>query len=454
MQEDNNRVVIIGGGIAGRNVARELLRLGKSSGITVIKKENHGSYSPCGLPYVLSGEIESMGNIIFPKLDDKMRKNDVRVMDGAEVKEIGLTSKSVILSNGDSLPYDKLVIATGRKPFLPDLQGIDEKGVYTLSNYEDGLRIYEELGKAKKAVVVGAGLIGCEMASAFLKRGLETTLVEIKSHILPKILDESMASIVHKRLEDLGVRIITGRAISRIGGRGRVESVSVDGDEHPVPGDLVLIAAGFIPEAAVAGEAGFEIGRLGGLITDRFQHLKAGGAFAESVYGCGDCVEVKNRLTGKNSLNLLTETAIVQARIIALDILGKSELLQQTEDEGHVPLALTCAGGLQIGMAGLTTNGARLVGIHPRSIQTRGWAKEVYFPGNKRIDIKLLVDEDRLIGAQVVGEEEVKGKLNEISALIYSGVSLQDILCRQRCYTPPLSASPDALIRALEKITA
>jgi NADH oxidase (H2O2-forming) len=453
MAGNEERVLVIGGGIAGRNVCRELIRLGKSAGITLVKKESHGSYSPCGIPYVLGGEVETMEDIIFSNFDRRLINDNVRLITGTEVKKIDLLQKRAETDKGESLPYDRLVIATGRKPHMPMLPGIEKAGVYTLSNYQDGLHIYTAIRKARRVVIIGGGFIGCELAAAFLRRNIETTLIEIKLNLLPQILDESMAQLVRKELTDMGCHIITGMGASRINGADRVESVSVDKSKSTIGADIVLIATGIVPDAALAGTAGIEIGELGGVSTDDRQRPRMDGKLLEDVYALGDCVEVKNKLTGRNTLSPLTETAIVQARIVSLDIMHKKVKLVSEVKKGCVCSALTVVGNLQIGMTGLTTSEAEKAGIQPRVVQVSGWSKEVYFPGKTKKHIKLLLDGDRLIGAQVIGTEGVRGLINEINAFIHASSRVGDIVCRQRGYTPALSSSPDLLMRALEKLS-
>jgi len=452
MSSDREKVVIIGAGIAGRNVARELLGRGKSTGITLIKKEKHASYSPCGLPYVLSGEIKRPEDVLFPNFDRKLEKSGVDVKAGVEVKKIDPEGKKVFTGDEEALSYDHLVIATGRKPAVPPLPGIEKEGVHTLSNYEDLVRIYDEIDKVKKVVVVGAGFIGCETASALVSRGMETVLVEIKPHILPLILDESMASLVEDKLTSAGVRLLTGKKLSRIEGEGRVKSVFVEGEESSIPADLVVVAAGIRPDTALAETAGLEIGKLGGLLTDYLQRVKKDGKFLPDVYALGDCVEVKDRMTGKETLYPLTDMAIVQARVVAAAITGDTDPSWQKREGGEACSSLTVVGGLEIGSVGVTTITAEKAQITPRQVRTRGLTREVYFPGVKKTHIKLLAHEDCLIGAQIIGEENVREVLNEVSVLIHDKVKIGDIFLRTRSYTPPLSASPDVLMRALEKL--
>ncbi|MDD5556988.1 MAG: FAD/NAD(P)-binding oxidoreductase [bacterium] len=449
---NDERVLIIGGGIAGRNVCRELLRLGKSAGITLVKRESHGSYSPCGLPAVIGGELGAMEDILFPGLDRKLAAGNVRVLPGTEIREIDLGARRAETDGGESLAYDRLVIATGRRPHIPPIPGADKGGVCTLSDFEDGMRIQRELPGTRRAVVIGGGFIGCELATALLQRGVDTTLVEIAPHILPQILDGEMAALLQERLGELGCRIITGRGVARINVCDRAESVSVDGLGAPLPAELVLIATGVIPETTLAASAGCEIGRLSGLVTDGRQHPRAGGKFLEEVYALGDCVEITDMLTGSARLSPLTETAIVQARIVARDMAGNRRP-GAGQGEGHVCSSLTLIGGRQVGMTGLTGAEARAAGMRPRAVQTTGRSKEVYYPGQTTVHLRLLADADRIIGAQLIGEEEVRGMLNEISALIRARTGVDDILRRQRGYTPALASSPDVFTRALEKLS-
>ncbi|MEJ2746023.1 MAG: thioredoxin domain-containing protein, partial [bacterium] len=232
-----------------------------------------------------------------------------------------------------------------------------------------------------------------------------------------------------------------------------VESVSVDKSKSTIGADIVLIATGIVPDTALAGKAGIEIGELGGVSTDDRQRPRMDGKLLEDVYALGDCVEVKNKLTGRNTLSPLTETAIVQARIVSLDIMHKKVKLVSEVKKGCVCSALTVVGNLQIGMTGLTTSEAEKAGIQPRVVQVSGWSKEVYFPGKTKKHIKLLLDGDRLIGAQVIGTEGVRGLINEINAFIHASSRVGDIVYRQRGYTPALSSSPDLLMRALDAPT-
>ena len=446
MSTRHKKVVIIGGGIAGRNVVRELLRKKYPEEICLIKKEIHESYSPCGIPFVVSGEIPKMEDILFPKLDSRFKDSGVGILSGTRVEKIDLKNK-IVKTAKEELPYDILIIATGRKPRLLPIPGKDLNGVHKLLNYEDGLRLCENLKGVKKAVVVGAGFIGMEVASAFIKRGILTTVVEIKENILPDLLDSDMADIVRKNLEKKGAKIITGCAVSMINGTGKVESVTVNGNSVKIDADLVLISAGIKPESELAEKAGIETGKFGGIITDEKQHVRTGGKFLSDVYALGDCVQVKNKITGTPALSPLVETAIIQSKIIAGDINNEDVGLN-----GFLSPGITVIGDLQAASVGLTEMTAKEAGISPKIIKTAGYSKEVYFPFNETVNLKLLIDGDYLMGAQIISGNDIKGILDHTTCIISNRIKLKDVYYNERCYTPGLSSSPDVFRRALEKL--
>jgi len=446
MLKNSNKVVIIGGGIAGRNVVRELLRKKPSGEIYLIKKETHHSYSPCGIPFVISGEIPKIEDILFPGLDNRFKEQNINLLSGTVVEKLNLESK-IVRTAKEELSYDILVIATGRKPRILPIPGRDLKGVYTLVNYEDGLRLYENLEGVKKATVIGGGFIGMEVATSFVKRGILTTVVEIKENILPDLLDPDMADIVKKNLIKKGAKIITGCAVSMINGTNKVESVTVNGNSVKIDTELVLISAGIKPEVKIAEKAGIEIGKRGGIVTDSRQHVKAGGKFLSGVYALGDCVQIKNKMTGKPGMSPLVETAIIQAKIIAADINNEENV-----SDGFLSPGLTVIGDLQVGSVGLTERAAKKEGISPRIIMARGYSKEVYFPSKEMINLKLLINGDFLIGAQVISRNDIKGILDHITCIIAQKIELKNIYYHERSYTPGLSPSPDVFRRALEKL--
>jgi len=420
----------------------EITRKNKDIDITVIKKEQLGSYSPCGMPFVLEGKVERMESIILNKPDFYAEKG-INLKTGCEAIDIDLENKKVQLDSGEVLDYDKLVIATGRKTFIPPVDGVDLEGVYTLSNYEDGIVVFEAMKNVKQAVIVGGGIIGLETAVAFAEHNIETTVIEMLPYILPQILDEDMAKIVHERLNDMGIEVFTSTKVLSIKGEVKVESVLTE--EKEFKADLVLIATGVRPNADLAKKVGITLGKAGGVVVNSSLNVQKDGKILKNVYTFGDCVEVKNRITNTPQISALASTAILHARVVAENICGGDVNI-----EGFLSPTITLIGGLQVGSVGLTSHAATQSGLDFRISKSSGPTRSSYYPGRKEIQIKLLTHDDKLIGAQMISEEDVKERVNALTLAIQNKMTTHDLLYTERCFTPPLSMLTDPLIRALE----
>ncbi len=443
-RESKKKVVIIGGGVGGMTLAIELSRKCEIVDITVIKKERHGSYSPCGMPFVLEGKIERMENVILFPSEFYIDKGIEMILE-TEVKRIDLEDKTIELDDSNTLNYDELVLATGRKPFLPPIEGKELAGVHTLSDYEDGVRLKNEMKGAKRAVIIGGGIIGLEVATAFSEKNIHTTVIEMLPQILPQILDPDMAKIVEERLKGMGIEVLTSSKVESIKGKGRVKSVIVKNKE--LEADLVLIATGVKPNADLAKEAGISIGKVGGIITDYRLNVKKDGEYLDDVFALGDCIEVENLIVRSSQLSGLASSAALQARLIVENICGND-----TELKGSLNPTITIIGGLQIGSVGLTSHKASQYGMDFQIGSSSGSTRSGYYPGRKQIHIKLFAHDEKLIGAQMISEEDVKERVNAVTLAIQNGLKVRDLLFTERCYTPPLCLMTDPLIRALENL--
>jgi len=314
---------------------------------------------------------------------------------------------------------------------------------YKLSDYEDGEIIFEAMKNAKKAVVIGGGIIGLETAVAFAKRNIKTTVIEMLPYVLPQILDEDMAFIVHKRLNDMGIEVFTSTKVLSIKGERKVESVVTEGKEFKA--DLVLIATGVRPNADLAKQAGITIGKSKGVVVNSSFNVQKDDKHLKNVFAFGDCVEIINKITNLRQVSALGSSAILQARIIAENICGGDVNI-----EGFLSPTITLIGDLQVGSVGLTSHTAKQSGLDFKISKSSGSTRSSYCPGRKEIQIKLLAHDDKLIGAQMIAEEDVKERVNAITLAIKNEMTLQDLLYTERCFTPPLSLLTDPLIRALE----
>jgi len=440
-------VVILGGGAAGIDVL-ELLHRGKEDAeemeMTLIKKEKEGFFSTCGLPFALQGmygikELE----LIEPKFYiDK----GVDFRTGTEVTGINLEDGYVSVDTGEDIKYDYLVIATGSKPFIPPIEGTNLEGVYTLTGREDGERIEAAMNaNPSNALIIGAGLIGLQTAVAFSKKGINTTVVEMLPYLLPTILDADMTSIVQKWLHK-DVAFIFGKPVSAIKGDQKVESVIVEDEE--IPADIVLISAGMRPNVDIAMKAGIATGESRGIVTDRSLRVKKGKSYLNNVYALGDCVEVLDAVTSRPRLSQLASTALIQARVVANNILGISSFY-----EPCLSPTVAAISGLQVGSVGVTSETARRYGIKIKVGNAIKYTRARFFPGRKLIIVKLIFEADtaKLIGAQVISEETVAERINELTLAIKAGITANEICMRERCYEPSLTMVEDVIVDAAVK---
>ncbi len=437
-------IVIIGGGVAAMTLAMNLVRKDLGLDIVVVKKEPLGSYSPCGMPFVLEGKVNSMEDILLNS-PEFYRSKGIDLRTETEAVNLDIEKRTATLDTKEILNYDVLAIATGRKPFIPPFKGVELTGVYTLSNYEDGLKVKEAMKDTKSAVIIGAGIIGLETAVAFAECNIKTTVIEMLPSVLPQILDPDMAQIVQTRMEGMGIRILLSSKVHSIEGEGKVESVKTEKEEYPA--DLVLIATGAGPNSDLAKNAGLAMGRTGGIATNSSLNVKKDDEFFKNIFALGDCVEVADAVSGAPKISALASTCALQARIVADNIAGGDSKLK-----GYLSPAVTVTGDLHIGSVGLTSHSALQSVQSINTGMAQGPTRSSYYPGRKQITIKILVNEDRIIGAQMISEEDVKERVNALTLTIQNKMTISELLFSERSFTPPLSMLVDPLIRALESI--
>ncbi|UCE39414.1 MAG: FAD-dependent oxidoreductase [Thermoplasmata archaeon] len=446
MSQDTNvqkkKIVIVGGGVAGMTLAMALTKKKGNFQITVIKKEAIGSYSPCGMPFVMEGKVEYMEDIIL-KTTDFYRGRGIELKTESEATDLDLDNQQVTLNSGEVLDYDILVIATGRKPFIPPIEGVELDGVYTLSNYEEGNILNEAMMSASNAVIIGAGIIGLETAVAFVHNRIKTTVIEMLPSIVPQILDFDMAEIIQRHLKTKGIKIYCSTRVSSIKGEKTVSAVATDEGEFPA--DLVLIATGVKPNSDLVQEAGLAVGKSGGVVVNPTLNVEREGQPFKNVFALGDCVEVRDQITSTPKISALASTAALHARMIAENISGGDLKIK-----GYLSPSITVIGDLQVGSVGLTSHMANQSRLEVNIGRATGQTRSSYYPDNKLINIKLLAHDNLLVGAQIISEEDVKERINAIALAIKNKMTISELLFTERCFTPPLSLLTDPFIRALE----
>lgn len=305
------RVVIVGNGIAGNQVAFSLRDSTPDLEITILSAEKFPEYDPCSLPYFVGGDVGR--DVVFcKKLEDYKAQNIKLVLD-SKVVSIDSKAKRVVTAKGDAHPYDKLVLAHGGSLFIPPIEGVDKQGVLSCKMLSEADRLSDHKGTA--AVVIGSGAIGVEAAEALKKKGYTVTIIELLDWILPALFDEPTAKKLEVELKGYGIEVFTGEKVLRI--EGDAKATRVVTDKRRLACDTVVIATGVVPGKALAETGGIEVDR-GIKVNDKME------TSVEDIYACGDCVETVDACTGEDAMFQLKHNATEQAQIVAKNILGQN----------------------------------------------------------------------------------------------------------------------------------
>ncbi len=304
------KVVIIGNGVAGNTTASIIRRLNNRAEITIVSEEIHPEYSACALPQYIAGELRRRELFLRTRRD--YSREGIKTVFGRKVTRINPEEKAVFFDTR-RLAYDKLVIATGSKPIVLPIKGIELDGVFTLKSLGDADQILNYTGKT--VVIIGSGPVGVETAMALAERGLQVYLVESLDRIMPRVFDERAASLVRDILEKRGIQVLTSEAVIAITGGDKVRGVLTD--KQKIKCDMVILSVGLRPNVELAQMSGLNIGTLGGI--DVTRQMMTG---SRDIYAGGDCVETEDMITGNQSLSLLWHNAKRQGEVIGYNCCG------------------------------------------------------------------------------------------------------------------------------------
>ncbi|MGG6460091.1 MAG: FAD-dependent oxidoreductase [Candidatus Eiseniibacteriota bacterium] len=433
---NKRRIVVIGGVAAGTSAASKARRVDPEAEIIILQDEQVISYGACGIPYVLEGLIPRFDMLIARSPEVFKKEHGIEILVNTKAHKIDTNNKYVHASslssnrNKDStFYYDSLVIATGARAILPKIEGVDKRGVFLLRNYGDGTKLMDYSFNSKSCVIAGAGLIGVEIADSFRKRGFDVTLVEMMDQILPNLIDKEIAKIVQEELESHGIKVILNEKLERI--TGDLEVNGVETSNRMIEVDLVVLGTGVRPNSELAREAGIKLGYANAIQVDNRMRTSVKGIFA-----AGDCATALNYVTGKDTYVPLGTTANKQGRIAGENAAGGDAIFK-----GIAGSAITKTFDLYIGRTGLCTEEALEEGYEPVTKTIKAVTRAGYYPGRKKLWINLIADKKSslLLGAQIIGGEGVKGRIDLISFALMLKATIHDLANYDACYVPPVS---------------
>lgn len=422
------KTVIIGGGAAGASCAARLRRLDENCEILILEKTNEISIANCGLPYYVSGIINEREKILVSSVEKFKNWFNIDVKLNTEVVSIDRENKTVLTQNGENISYDKLVLAQGASPIVPNFEGMDSSKVFSVRNLSDADKIkdYIKNNNSKKAVVIGGGFIGVEMAENLCEMGLETTLVELAEQILASV-DSEVAAFAQNTMKENGVELILSDGVKEF----RENTIILNSGKE-IAFDIVIMAIGVKPETKLAKDSVLEVQR--GIIVNEFMQTSD-----SNIYAAGDSVEILDFVTNTNTLIPLAGPANRQGRIIADNICNIKSTYKKSQGTSVIKVF-----DLTVASVGNNEKQLKQKQIPYWKTYTFSRSHAGYYPDSTQILFKLIFDNSgKILGAQAVGDSGVEKRIDVISSIMRLNGTVQDMLDSELCYAPPYSSAKD-----------
>ncbi|MDZ7618058.1 MAG: FAD-dependent oxidoreductase [Patescibacteria group bacterium] len=436
------RILIVGGVAGGASAAARARRVSEEAEIVMFERGEHISFANCGLPYYIGGAIDERDRLLVQTPESFRSRFKVDVRTRSEVTRIDREAKRVTVRNVDTgeqadEAYDALILSPGAEPVRPPIPGADSPGVFTLRNLADTDRIKQAVDRIgpDRAIVVGGGYIGLEMAEALRHRGVGVTLVELAKQVFIAA-DPEMVAPIHQQLEFHGVDLRLGTSVTAIRRDGERFSVLLsDGESLEVA--MIILAVGVRPEVRLARECGLDIGRTGGIAVD--QHMRTSDP---NIYAVGDAVEVTHLVGGNKSLIPLAGPANRQGRIAADNALGRPSVYHDTQGT-----AICKVFDLAIGMTGMSEKALKQAGMAYEKVYIHPSSHAGYYPGAMPLSLKLLFDPEsgKVLGGQAVGADSVDKRMDVLAVAIRAGLTVRDLADQELSYAPPYGSAKDPI---------
>ncbi len=440
----SERLIVIGGTAAGLSAASRAKKLKPEIEITVFEKSGFISYGACGLPYYVGDKITEATDLVAITASEMQEKRGITAYIHREVTDIDRLKRTVTVKNLDdgssnNYSYDKLVIATGARPIVPQMSGVCAEGVCYLRTVEDGIKLKQKVAEHNKAVIVGGGFIGLELTEALTESGLQVSLCEAAPRLLP-FLNEDFSETVNEELKKHGVELLLDSPVRSI--KEKANAVKAVETENGVnlPCDLAILSIGVTPETHLATSAGIQTGLKGGIVVDK--SMKTNDV---NIWACGDCVEMEHIITGKPVYIPLGTTANKQGRIAGSNIGGKKDSFP-----GVLGSIVTKVFDLFIAATGLSLEEAKAAGFTAETTTITQRDKASYYPGAMNNSICLIFDSKtgRILGAQGIGSESIAGRINVLVAAITAQMTVSQVNELDLVYAPPVAPVYDPILIA------
>lgn len=440
-------IVIIGGVAAGAKAAAKVKRLLPESDVRIYTDDSNVSYSSCGLPYYIEGNFTDYRMLLVRSVEE-FKQSGIDVFINSKVEKILPAQKDILISHPDDaelIKYDKLIIATGAVPLIPNIKGINNfNNIYTVRKIEDGINIREKMLSSKNAVIIGGGYIGLELLEAFVKNGLHVDLIEHNKYLM-HTLDDDMSVVLRERIEEnkeYDFNICTGERVVEISGSDNIAQKVITDSGKEFITDMIVLCAGVKPNIDLAKDAGIEIGITGAIKVNKLMRTSV-----EDIYACGDCCEKTHIVSGKAVWIPLGSTANKEGRCAAMNAAGI-----YAEFDGVLGSTVSRCLNTTVAMTGLTEIDAKNIGFTPVSVIVNKPDKVSYMPDAGDIVLKVVADKitGLLLGAQAVGSIGADKRINTITSALTGHMTAQEFNNNDITYSPPYSTTIDPLLNAMQ----
>ena len=434
------KVVIVGGVAGGASTAARLRRLDENAQIIMLERGDYISFANCALPYFIGDVIQDKNELTLQTPESFRARFNVEVRVRSEVTAVHAEKKTVTVKNletGESYEesYDKLVLSPGAKPILPPMEGAQLEEVFTIRNIPDTYQVKSYLLEhhPKRAVVVGGGYIGMEMAENLHRAGLEVTIVELADHLIGP-LDWDMAQEVLRHVTAKGLKVLLGTGVQSIRKAGEGLTVGLTSQEE-LAADLVILSVGVVPDTAFLKGSGLEFGLKGAIKVDEQMRTSL-----PDVYAVGDAVQVRDFVTGEDAFVPLAGPANRQGRIAADNLAGIPSRYTGTQGSA----VLRCF-DLTVATTGINETAAKRAGIPYERSYSFPFSNATYYPGAAQLAVKLLFNKEngKVLGAQFIGQKGADKRCDVMATAIRCGLTVDDLVDLELCYAPPFNSAKD-----------